>query len=65
MLFNSLPFIFRFLPATLALFYGLARLDNRKAAGFLALASICFYGWWDSRYVLLLTGSIVDTYFLF
>jgi len=64
MLFNSLPFIFLFLPATLALFYGLARLDHRIAAGFLALASICFYGWWDSRYVLLLTGSIIGNFLL-
>jgi alginate O-acetyltransferase complex protein AlgI len=64
MLFNSLPFILLFLPAILALFYGCARLDHRLAAGILALASICFYGWWDSRYVLLLAGSIIGNFLL-
>jgi alginate O-acetyltransferase complex protein AlgI len=64
MLFNSLPFILLFLPVSLTVFYGLARVDHRIAAGFLALASICFYGWWDSRYVLLLTGSIVGNFLL-
>jgi alginate O-acetyltransferase complex protein AlgI len=62
MLFNSLPFIFVFLPLTLLAFYSLARLDTRMAAGFLAIVSLCFYGWWDSRYVLLLTASIVGNF---
>jgi D-alanyl-lipoteichoic acid acyltransferase DltB (MBOAT superfamily) len=62
MLFNSLPFIFLFLPVALVLFYGMARFDHRVAAGFLAIASLCFYGWWDSRYVLLLVGSICGNF---
>src|SRR5687767_11481303 len=59
MLFNTFIFIFAFLPGTLLIFYGLGRYDRRAAAGFLGLASICFYGWWDSRYILLLVGSII------
>ncbi len=64
MLFNSLPFIFCFLPVTLTAFYVLGRYDRRAAAGFLGLASIFFYGWWDSRYVLLLVGSILGNFLL-
>jgi hypothetical protein len=50
MLFNSFAFILVFLPGALIIFYGLGRYDRRAAAGFLGVASICFYGWWDSRY---------------
>lgn len=64
MLFNSVPFIFLFLPTVLILFYAVARVDHRLAAGFLALASLCFYGWWDSRYVLLLVGSVCGNFIL-
>jgi D-alanyl-lipoteichoic acid acyltransferase DltB (MBOAT superfamily) len=64
MLFNSLPFIFLFLPVTLILFYAIARTNHRLAAVFLALASLCFYGWWDSRYILLLIGSICGNFIL-
>jgi D-alanyl-lipoteichoic acid acyltransferase DltB (MBOAT superfamily) len=57
MLFNSIPFIFVFLPVAVILFHGLARASHRAAAGFLVIASLFFYGWWDSRYVLLLVAS--------
>ena len=59
MLFNSYPFMFLFLPITLAGFFGLARLDRRLAAAWLVLASLFFYGWWNPRYLALLGGSIV------
>jgi len=59
MLFNSHPFLFLFLPITLAGFFGLARLDRRLAAVWLVLASLFFYGWWNPRYLALLGGSIV------
>ena len=62
MLFNSFPFIFLFLPASLVLFYGLARVDRRLATCFLSIASLCFYGFWSSRYVLLLISSICGNY---
>lgn len=64
MLFNSLPFIFLFLPIALALFYAIARADHGFAAGFLALASLFFYGWWDIRYVSLLTASVCVNFML-
>jgi D-alanyl-lipoteichoic acid acyltransferase DltB (MBOAT superfamily) len=64
MLFNSLSFIFLFLPTTLVIFYALARANHRVAAAFLALASLFFYGWWDDRYVLLLVGSVCGNFLL-
>ena len=62
MLFNSLGYIFAFLPAVLLGWWGLARYDRRLALGGLALASLFFYGWWDWRYLALLGGSIVFNY---
>jgi alginate O-acetyltransferase complex protein AlgI len=57
-LFNSFPFIFAFLPIVLVGFFALARYSDRLAAGWLAAASLFFYGWWDARYVALLVASI-------
>jgi len=58
-LFNSYAFILGFLPAVLAGFLLLGRIDRRIGAAWLALASLFFYGWWDPRYVPLLLGSAV------
>ncbi len=58
MLFNSFQFIFVFLPGVLVGFFLLARVSDRLAAGWLTVASLVFYGWWDARYVALLLGSI-------
>lgn len=58
MLFNSYEFLFLYLPLTFAAFFLLARVDERLAAAWLALASIGFYGWWNPIYVPLLLGSI-------
>lgn len=57
MLFNSFIFIFVFLPATLAGFFALSRVNPAWGAVWLTLASIVFYGAWDVRYVPLLIGS--------
>jgi alginate O-acetyltransferase complex protein AlgI len=62
MLFNSLPFIFLFLPLTFALFFVFARKSPMLAAGWLAAASLFFYGWWNPAYVALLLLSIVFNY---
>jgi alginate O-acetyltransferase complex protein AlgI len=62
MLFNSYVFIFAFLPLVFIGFYGLGRLSPRLASLWLALASLFFYGWWDSRYVFLLLSSIGFNY---
>ena len=58
MLFNSFPFLFVFLPLTLAGFFLLARVSHAWAAAWLAAASLAFYGWWNPVYVLLLVASI-------
>ena len=63
MLFNSLEFIFLFLPATLLGFFLLGRWRQDLAAAWLALASLAFYAWWSPTYVLLLLGSITFNYF--
>ncbi|MDH4152010.1 MAG: MBOAT family protein [Betaproteobacteria bacterium] len=62
MLFNSLPFIFLFLPLVIAGFFVLGRYNRLAAAAWLALASFVFYGWWSPKYVLLLAGSILFNY---
>ena len=62
MLFNSHTFIFFFLPLTFALFFLLARTSHLLAAGWLAAASLFFYGWWNPAYVALLLLSIVFNY---
>lgn len=62
MLFNSYSFIFLFLPVTFAGMFWLGRHSRRLAALWLALASLTFYAVWDSRFVLLLLGSIAFNY---
>ena len=64
MLFNSFPFIFAFLPVALIGFFGLARVSDRLAAGWLTVASLLFYGWWDAHYVALLLSSIAVNFAL-
>ncbi len=59
MLFNSPQFIFLFLPVTVGLFYTLALHSNFRAAlAALVLCSVCFYGFWNPPYLLLLLMSI-------
>ncbi|MGQ9424889.1 MBOAT family O-acyltransferase [Gilvimarinus sp. F26214L] len=61
MLFNSFEFIFLFLPVVALGFY-LIRAHSgtgNVALGFLVLASLFFYGWWDPRYLLLILASIL------
>ena len=62
MLFNSFAFLFLFLPLVLAGYFWLGRLDPRWAAGWLALASLFFYGYWEVRYLPLLLASITFNY---
>jgi len=62
MLFNSLGYIFAFLPAVLLGWWVLARFGRRRALVWLTLASLFFYAWWDWRYLALLGGSIVFNY---
>ena len=62
MLFNSVEFIFAFLPLTLAVFWAMLRVGNRPAAVWLLAASLFFYGWWSPRHVVLLLLSIAFNY---
>lgn len=62
MLFNSYEFLFGFLPVVLLLYFLIGRRSALAAVGFLAAASLFFYGWWDPRYLLLLGGSVGFNY---
>jgi len=62
MLFNSYAFLFLFLPVTLLVFFQLEKVSAKLAAGWLAAASLFFYGWWSPAYVALLVVSIVFNY---
>jgi D-alanyl-lipoteichoic acid acyltransferase DltB (MBOAT superfamily) len=64
MLFNSYAFIFGFLPLTLVGFYAMARWNTTWAAGWLAAASLAFYGYWNVAYVPLLLLSIVCNFYI-
>ena len=62
MLFNSYGFLFLYLPVALLGFFWLARLGTVYAAGWLALASLFFYGYWNPAYIGLLLCSIIGNY---
>jgi alginate O-acetyltransferase complex protein AlgI len=59
-LFNSYQFIVVFLPLLLLAFALLAQWQRRRAiVGFLVVASLVFYGWWNWRYLGLIAFSIL------
>ena len=63
MLFNSCVFIFAFLPVVLGVYVFLRRLPNINwAVGWLALASLFYYGWWKPIFLVMLLTSIVVNY---
>lgn len=62
MLFNSYEFIFGFFPIVVVGFFLIARYKHAAAAGWLAVASLFFYGWWSVKAVPLLLGSIGINY---
>ncbi len=63
MLFNSYPFLFLFLPLTVAGFFLCARSISAKAANlFLIAASMFFYGWWNPIYLPLLAVIMIFNY---
>lgn len=62
MLFNTLEFIFIFLPIVAVLFFWFASKNHTLAASWLVIASLFFYGWWNPRFVLLLLVSIGFNY---
>jgi alginate O-acetyltransferase complex protein AlgI len=58
MLFNSYEFLLGFLPVVLLGFFVIGKRSQRLAAGWLALASLFFYGWWSPKALPLLLASI-------
>ena len=62
MLFNSVAFIFVFLPATLLIFFLVAKASRVAALCCLTVASLIFYAQTDSRYLLILVPSIIANY---
>ena len=64
MLFNSLAFVFFYLPVVLLGFFALGRRSPLAAAAWLALASLFFYGWWNPAYVGLLAASMAFNYWI-
>lgn len=63
MVFNSLVFLVAFLPLAWGGYLVLTRIGrNRVSTGWLVLASLVFYGWWNPAYLPLLIGSILFNY---
>ena len=63
MLFHAQSFVLLFLPATLALYYALARRVELREWALIA-ASAVFYAWWDVRFLPLLAAHILVTWLL-
>jgi D-alanyl-lipoteichoic acid acyltransferase DltB (MBOAT superfamily) len=64
MLFNSLEFIFVFLPLAVALHFALARLSMNAAIVGTTASSLLFYAWWNPPFVLLPVISIAANFWL-
>ncbi len=62
MLFNSLKFLFLFLPVTMLGFHLLGRFGRRPVIAWLAFMSVVFYAAWNPVLVLFLLGSILVNY---
>lgn len=62
MLFNSYGFLLLFFPTVFVGFFLFARHSPLAAAGWLAAASLFFYGWWKIEVLPLLVLSIVANY---
>jgi alginate O-acetyltransferase complex protein AlgI len=58
MLFNSYEFLFLFLPITLVVYFLIAKYGQEAAIGWLVLASLFFYGWWNPVYLILIILSM-------
>jgi len=64
MLFNSIEFLFAFLPITLVIFYVLSSRNIRGAMIWLCFASLFFYGWWNPKYLIILLYSIFVNFWI-
>ena len=59
MLFSSIPFLFYFLPAVLAVYFLVPRGMKNLV---LLVFSLIFYGWGEPKYLFLMAGSILSYY---
>ncbi len=64
MLFNSLSFLFLFLPVTVLGFHLLGRFGRRPVLLWLTAASLVFYAVWNPPFLLVLLGSITLNFLL-
>lgn len=65
MLFHEPTFLFVFLPLTLVGYLLLRRFARQETVVIaLGSASLVFYGWWDSRYLALIVGSVLFNFVL-
>lgn len=64
MLFNSISFIFVFLPATVFIFFVLGAVSRAFALFFLTAASLLFYAQTNSKYLYVLVPSIIVNYLI-
>lgn len=62
MLFNSVAFLFAFLPVTWFVFNFAKQRSRFAAQALLLIASLVFYSWWDWRFTGLLMASIGISY---
>ena len=63
MVFSSYVFILAFLPVVLSVYYALSHLKNGIYQRlFLIAASLFFYGYYNTRYLILITASIAVNY---
>ena len=59
MIFSSIPFLYYFLPAVLAVYFLTPR---RRKNAVLLLASLLFYGWGEPKLLWLMVVTIADFY---
>jgi alginate O-acetyltransferase complex protein AlgI len=59
MLFNSLPFLFLYLPLALLGYHIAGRFGARAVIGWLGFMSVVFYAVWRYEFVILLVGSVL------
>lgn len=65
MLFNSITFIFVFLPIVLVGYFFLGKANiGRLSLAFLIIASLVFYAWWNPPYLILLLFSMVFNFYI-
>src|SRR5687768_4567304 len=63
MIFNSIPFAV-FLPIVFIIYWLIGGKRSQFQNGFLLFASYFFYGWWDWRFLSLLVGGTILSYFI-